>query len=124
MEQLSRSLFKVLIPPCSRLWVEKFSITEFFKQRLIASVWKRSYEIALQVLRWFLVASFASIVIATLAECQPFSHYWQVVPDPGPKCRQGFAQLLTMGTMNVITDLLLVGFPIPIVVGSAMPLKR
>jgi hypothetical protein len=59
-----------------------------------------------------------------LAECQPFSHYWQVVPDPGGQCRQGYAQLITMATCNVITDLLLVIFPIPIILNSHMNVKR
>ncbi|KAL8953752.1 MAG: hypothetical protein Q9222_000434 [Ikaeria aurantiellina] len=46
------------------------------------------------------------------------------MPDPGAKCRQGYAQLITMGTSDVITDLLLVAFPIPIVLRSHMPAKR
>ena len=50
--------------------------------------------------------------------------YWQVVPDPGPQCRQGYAQLITMGTADMITDILLVAFPIPIVLRSQIPLKR
>lgn len=78
----------------------------------------------LQSIRWFLVLTFAAVVIATLAECQPFAGYWQLIPDPGPRCRQGYAQLITMGSSDVITDLLLVCFPIPIVMKSAMPLKR
>ncbi|CAF9910259.1 MAG: hypothetical protein ALECFALPRED_006443 [Alectoria fallacina] len=105
------------------LWIAKFTISEFLK-RLTSHVWKDSYEFCLQCIRWFLVVTFVAVVIATLSECQPFSHYWQVVPDPGAKCRQGNAQLITMGTSDVITDLLIVGFPIPIVLKSAMNTKR
>ena len=64
------------------------------------------------------------MVISTLTECHNFSHYWQVLPDPGPSCRQGYAQLITMGVSDVITDLVLVGFPIPIILASKMPVKR
>lgn len=105
------------------LWIAKFTISEFLK-RLTSHVWKDSYEFCLQCIRWFLAVTFVAVVIATLSECQPFSHYWQVVPDPGAKCRQGTAQLITMGTSDVITDLLIVGFPIPIVLKSAMNTKR
>jgi len=70
------------------------------------------------------VVTFAAVVIATLAECQPFHKYWQVIPDPGPNCRQGHAQLITMGISDMITDLLLVVFPIPIVLRSSMTVKR
>ena len=87
-------------------------------------MWKRTYEVGLQIIRYFLVVTFVAVVVATLSECQPFSHYWQVKSDPGPKCRQGAAQLITMGTSDIITDLLLVCFPIPIVLKSNMPIKR
>ncbi|KAL9583053.1 MAG: hypothetical protein Q9212_002933 [Teloschistes hypoglaucus] len=105
------------------LWIAKFTISEFLK-RLTNQVWRKQYEIGLQIIRWFLVVTFIAVVVATLAECQPFSHYWQVVPDPGAKCRQGYAQLITMATSDVITDLLLVAFPIPIVLKSHMAVKR
>ena len=101
----------------------KLTISEFFK-RLTINIWRPSHEIMLQVIRWFLLVTFIAIVIADLAECQPFTHYWQVVPDPGAKCRQGYAQLLTMGTSNIITDILLVVFPIPIIIRSKMGVKR
>jgi hypothetical protein len=101
----------------------KLTISEFFK-RLTLTIWTRSHEMMLNFIRWFLLVTFIAVVIADLAECQPFTHYWQVVPDPGPKCRQGYAQLLTMGTANVITDLLLVAFPIPIIITSKMTVTR
>ncbi|KAI9729797.1 MAG: hypothetical protein M1818_008374 [Claussenomyces sp. TS43310] len=105
------------------LWMLKLTITEFFK-RLIIQIWKRSYEITLQCIRWVLLFTFICVVIADISECQPIAHYWQVSPDPGPQCRQGFAQLLTMGICSVVTDLLLVVFPIPIIVLSQMGPKR
>jgi hypothetical protein len=78
----------------------------------------------LRGIRAFLVLTFIAVVIATLSECQPFDHYWQVIPDPGPKCRQGYAHLLTMGVADIVTDVLLVTFPIPIILRSGMPLRR
>jgi hypothetical protein len=101
----------------------KLTISEFFK-RLTFTIWTRSHEIMLQFIRWFLLLTFLAIVIADLTECQPITHYWQVVPDPGGKCRQGYAQLLTMGTANVVSDILLVAFPIPIIIKSRMSVKR
>ena len=106
-----------------RLWMLKLTITEFFK-RLTINIWTRSHERMLQIIRWFLLLTFLATVIADLAECQPFTHYWQVVPDPGGRCRQGYAQLLTMGTCDIDTDILLVVFPIPIIIRSKMGVKR
>ena len=105
-----------------RLWILKSAILEFFK-RLNAN-WQRSYGLALLAIRCTLIATFVAVIVADLAECRPFFHYWQVLPDPGPQCRQGFAQLITMATCNVFTDLLLVFFPIPIIIQSQMGLRR
>ena len=105
------------------IWTAKFTVSEFLK-RLISTFWRKSYETGLKFIRIFLVITFLATVIADIGECQPFHHYWQVVPDPGPHCRQGFAQLLTMGIADIITDVLLVIFPIPIILRCSMPLKR
>ncbi|KAL1635728.1 hypothetical protein SLS58_010091 [Diplodia intermedia] len=114
---------------CSRIcyaafiWTAKLGVCEFLA-RMVETFWRREYELTLRWIRYFLVATFVAIVIATLGECQPFSHYWQVIPDPGPQCRTGYAQLITMGVCDIITDILLVCFPIPMVLKSAIPFKR
>ncbi|KAF2193778.1 hypothetical protein K469DRAFT_551342 [Zopfia rhizophila CBS 207.26] len=105
------------------IWMAKFTVSEFLK-RMTERFWKKGYEMGLRGIRIFLVLTFAAVVIATLTECQPFHHYWQVVPDPGPRCRQGYAHLLTMGVTDIITDILIVFFPIPIILRSGMPIKR
>lgn len=108
---------------CSRLWVLKYAILEFF-ERLLGTTWARSYRISLILVRWTLIATFVAVVISTLTECRPFTHYWQVTPDPGGACRQGYVQLITMAACNVVTDLILVFFPIPIILTSNMTIKR
>lgn len=105
-----------------RLWILKNAILEFFRRLNVS--WERSYEVMLLIIRCTLVATFVAVVISDLAECRPFSNYWQVLPDPGGQCRQGYAQLLTMAVCNVITDLLLVFFPVPIILQSQMTTKR
>lgn len=105
------------------IWLNKLTVSEFLK-RITIRIWRRSYEITLQGIRIFLFVTFGGVVIATLAECQPFNHYWQVIPDPGAHCRQGYAQLLTMGTCDIVTDILLIGFPIPVVLNSGQSWKR
>ncbi|KAJ6780987.1 hypothetical protein PWT90_07726 [Aphanocladium album] len=105
------------------LWILKCAILEFLR-RITGITWQRSYQTTLVALRWTLLATFIAVVISDLAECRPFNHYWQVLPDPGGQCRQGYVQLLTMATCNVLTDLMLVIFPIPILLRSHMQLKR
>jgi hypothetical protein len=55
------------------IWISKFTVSEFLK-RITSAIWRRSYEITLRCIRVFLVATFIAVVIATLAECQPFDH--------------------------------------------------
>ncbi|KAI5356569.1 hypothetical protein Slin15195_G022070 [Septoria linicola] len=105
------------------IWMSKYTVSEFLK-RLTGRIWRKRYEWTLQGIRVFLVLTFIAVVIATLTECMPFDHYWQVDPDPGPHCRQGFVQLLVMGSCDMVTDILLVAFPIPVVLASGQSWKR
>ncbi|KAI2620004.1 hypothetical protein GGR54DRAFT_111553 [Hypoxylon sp. NC1633] len=105
------------------LWILKSAILEFFK-RLTSITWNRSHHITLMIIRGILVATFVAILISDLVECQPFDHYWQVLPTPEGQCRQGYVQLITMATCNILTDLLLVFYPIPIILTSHMGTKK
>lgn len=105
------------------IWLCKLTVSEFLK-RITIRIWRRSYEITLQAIRIFLLLTFLAVVIATLAECHPFSHYWQVIPDPGPQCRLGYGNLLTMSACDIISDILLIVFPIPVVLRSGQTWKR
>ncbi|KAF5011361.1 hypothetical protein FDECE_2536 [Fusarium decemcellulare] len=105
------------------LWVLKYAILEFL-HRLTRATWERAWQTSLYAIRIILAVTFIAVVISDLVECRPFGHYWQVLPDPGGQCRQGYVQLITMAVCNVLTDLLLVIFPIPIIVTSGMTIKR
>lgn len=105
------------------IWTSKFTVSEFLK-RITHRIWRRSYEWTLRGIRIFLVLTFFLVVIVTLTDCQPFSHYWQVIPDPGSHCRQGYGNLLAMGICDMITDILLIAFPIPIILQAGATWKR
>ncbi|KAL2408617.1 hypothetical protein ABEF93_005601 [Exophiala dermatitidis] len=105
------------------IWVAKLTVLEFLK-RLIGKSWARSYELGLRMIYGFLVVTYIGVVVATLSECQPFSHYWQVVPDPGPQCREGLVQLVVMGVCDIVTDVVLIAFPIPLVMQSSMRFRK
>ncbi|KAL8409265.1 hypothetical protein RB594_007636 [Gaeumannomyces avenae] len=122
-EIASRLVLLSRIFHAATLWVYKAAILEYF-HRLTGVSWSRSYRVTLIMIRCLLGLTFLAVVISDLAECRPFSNYWQVLPDPGGQCRQGYANLLTMATCNILTDLLLVFFPIPLILRSAMTTKR
>ncbi|KAI3331547.1 hypothetical protein HD806DRAFT_163259 [Xylariaceae sp. AK1471] len=105
------------------LWVLKLAVIEFFK-RLTSTFWRRSHDVTLYIMRCTLAVTFFAVLVTDLAECQPFNHYWQVSPDPGGQCRQGYVQLITMAASNIMTDLVLVIFPVPIILTSHMGPKK
>ncbi|KAK5940115.1 hypothetical protein PMZ80_007533 [Knufia obscura] len=105
------------------IWVAKVTVLEFV-QKIIGQTWTKFYQTSARAIKAFLALTLIAVIVATLAECRPISHYWQVVPDPGPKCRTGKAQLITMGTCDIITDVVLMVFPIPLVIMSKMPLTK
>ncbi|KPM42148.1 hypothetical protein AK830_g4404 [Neonectria ditissima] len=105
------------------LWIIKYTTLEFFS-RLAGATRKKSHAAIIVAMRWALGLSFIAVVVSDLAECQPLPHHWQVRPDPGPQCRQGLAQMLTMGACSVATDLVLIAFPIPIILSSQIAPKR
>lgn len=102
------------------LWTVKYS-TSMFLRTLTESVWQRSHQRYLRYLQMFLVVTFLATVVSAIATCQPFTHYWQVVPDPGPQCRNGYAHLLVTGTLNIVTNFTLIIFPIPMIRASRLP---
>ncbi|KAH7328315.1 hypothetical protein B0I35DRAFT_403706 [Stachybotrys elegans] len=105
------------------LWILKYSVLEFLG-RLTMLSWERFHHSTMSIFRWTLAATFAAVIISDFVECQPFDHYWQVLPDPGGRCRQGYAQMLTMAACNVLTDIMLAVFPIPLIVGSHLTIKK
>lgn len=105
------------------LWTIKFSFSIFLRT-LTESVWQRSHQKMLRWLHIILGATFVACVISDLAPCQPFSHNWQVVPDPGATCRQGYGHLFTNGILNIATNIMLIVFPIPMIFGSRLPAKK
>jgi hypothetical protein len=107
---------------CS-LWMIKYSVSIYLRT-LTESIWQRAHQKILRYLHIFLGISFIGVVVGDLAACQPFTHYWQVVPDPGPQCRQGYAQLLTFGVLNILTNVALALFPIPMILRSRLERKR
>lgn len=119
----SRMVLASRIFYAATLWTLKLTTLEFLG-RLAGASMKKAYLRQIIFLRYALGASFIAVIVSDLAECQPISKYWQVVPDPGPQCRQGFAQLLTTGISSSIIDMVLIAFPVPIVLSTKIATKR
>lgn len=74
------------------IWTAKFTVLDFLK-RMTDRFWKRSFEIGMRFITWYLIASFFAVLLSTILECRPIHNYWEV--QPYHKCTQAFAQLVS-----------------------------
>jgi hypothetical protein len=114
---------KFISADANSLWAVKYSISIFLRS-LTGQIWQRFHHKLLRYLHILLAVTFLATVISDLAQCHPFTHYWQVTPDPGPQCRQGYAHLFTFGILNIVTNLALILFPVPLILKSRLPTSR
>lgn len=109
-----------------RLWTQKFVLLEFYRKLVKDMPWATVTLICYLVV---FIVTFCLSIIFTFVECHPFSLYWRVIPDPGKtlfsyrklrllkwegKCTEAIIQLFVVGILNMVTDLLLIALPIPI----------
>ncbi|GME64761.1 hypothetical protein AG0111_0g985 [Neofusicoccum parvum] len=65
----------------------------------------------------FVVVTGVSILILFSTACRPFRKIWQVLPDPGKHCMpQSQTFLITVLTLNLSTDLLIISIPAPVII--------
>ncbi|KAA8912987.1 hypothetical protein FN846DRAFT_903128 [Sphaerosporella brunnea] len=102
------------------LWTMKVVILLWF-EKVTGNVWP--YGLIIKGSYVFVGVTFVGVVLATLLECRPINLYWQVFPDPG-NCVMARGQLLTMGAMNIATDICLMIIPLPLVLGAKLPTLR
>ncbi|KAB8263034.1 hypothetical protein BDV32DRAFT_146825 [Aspergillus pseudonomiae] len=91
------------------LWLQK-AVVLLLCQRILSGLpWPERMVRACWAL---LVASFAAVQITTFTDCRPLYLYWQVMPDPG-SCIEAHTQLVTLISMNISTDTMLMILPMP-----------
>jgi hypothetical protein len=136
------------------LWLQKLVLLDTYRRLLTNLRWEKATMISYIGI---FAATYVTVQIVTFTECDPFNHYWMVLPDPGippllPSfmftftfiyfltnvgiCCRAQLQLIVLGmpsiwkivsmhssnivvssgVLNVITDIMLIALPIPILV--------
>ncbi|OQD93837.1 hypothetical protein PENVUL_c169G05256 [Penicillium vulpinum] len=96
----------------SYLWLQKSVLLDTYRRLLTHLRWEKPTMISYIGI---FAATYVAVQTVTFTECDPFNHYWIVLPDPG-KCCQAQLQLIVLGVLNVVTDVMLIALPIPILV--------
>ncbi|KAE8375384.1 hypothetical protein BDV26DRAFT_299799 [Aspergillus bertholletiae] len=86
------------------LWLQKFILLDTYRHLLRNLSWER---ITLGTYVSIFAATYVTVQIVTFTECDPFDHYWIVLPDPG--------------VLNIATDLMLIILPVPLLVKVKRP---
>ncbi|KAG0128166.1 hypothetical protein HOY82DRAFT_39465 [Tuber indicum] len=102
------------------VWCMKVCVLGFY-ERLTAR--SKPYGLLIDITYVTLFLTYVAVVFVTFLECRPFPVYWQMIPDPG-RCVQAVAQLVTMGSLNILTDAVLILIPLPLVFRARLPLIR
>lgn len=116
--KLSVSLY--LIRLTNQFWAAKSLTSKTTNGRVIKTFLSRHLN---PLFYTFLSLSYLAILLSLFIECRPFVSYWQVSPTPSASCRLGYGNLLTMGVLNIATDLMLVALPMPMILNAKLPGK-
>ncbi|KAJ6263678.1 hypothetical protein Dda_2247 [Drechslerella dactyloides] len=104
----------------SLLWALKFMVFDFLWRIIRKLPYERPITITYLA---SLVSTWLAALIVIFVECRPFNKNWQISPDPG-QCVQGNAWLITYEIGNLITDLMLLALPFPLLFMARVPWKK
>ncbi|KAJ3543701.1 hypothetical protein NM208_g3432 [Fusarium decemcellulare] len=104
----------------SLLWLQKLVLLDVYRRLLLNLRFERTIMISFLVVFF---ATYVAVQVTTFSECKPFHLYWQVVPDPG-SCAKAQMQLIVVGVLNIITDMMLLVVPIPLFFSLKTSWKR
>ncbi|KAL3485055.1 hypothetical protein BJX62DRAFT_243313 [Aspergillus germanicus] len=94
------------------LWALKASML-FFYDRITQGLFEQKIVRGCAV---YCAASFVGVFMAVMFHCRPLHKTWQVYPDPGRECTAGYTLYPIVLSLNVVSDFVLVGVPIPMLI--------
>ncbi|CAG9946063.1 unnamed protein product [Clonostachys rosea f. rosea IK726] len=104
----------------SVLWTIKASLCAFYS-RLTDGV--HGYRVRILTGYAIIGVTYLVVILTYLLSCQPFSHFWQIYPDPGNLCQPALSKVyvLLSVTLNITTDAYLILIPVPMLWGTQLP---
>ncbi|KAL2818537.1 hypothetical protein BJX63DRAFT_429038 [Aspergillus granulosus] len=94
------------------IWALKASML-FFYHRITQGLFEQKIVRGCAV---YCAASFVGVLLAIFFHCRPLHRKWQVYPDPGRECTAGYALYPIVLSFNVVSDFVLIGVPIPMLI--------
>ncbi|KUJ20068.1 uncharacterized protein LY89DRAFT_731303 [Mollisia scopiformis] len=102
----------------SYLWTLKACILIFYA-RLTA---RTTDLLSVKLAAGLLAATWVMNLFTYFFECRPIWLYWQVLPGP-PQCAKAVGSVIIFGTTDILTDLVIMIIPLPLIFRAKKPLK-
>ncbi|KAI6889854.1 hypothetical protein KC334_g14958 [Hortaea werneckii] len=102
------------------LWLQKLVLLDLYRRFYLCLPCERQIYLGYLVI---FAITYVGVQLSNITECQPVSLYWQIVPDPGP-CSQAHVQLLVLGIVNIVTDVMLMALPWPMLIKAKLQPRR
>ncbi|KAK2855633.1 hypothetical protein FQN49_005002 [Arthroderma sp. PD_2] len=93
----------------------------FFYARLTIGLYK---ERMVKIAAIICACTYCISMVTILSHCRPIEKNWQVNPDPGDLCTLGVPNYIAVATTNLLTDMLLLSIPLPLLVRVRIPITR
>ncbi|RMZ22705.1 hypothetical protein D0859_13267 [Hortaea werneckii] len=104
----------------SCLWLQKLVLLDLYRRFYLCLPCERQIYLGYLVI---FAITYVGVQLSNVTECQPVNLYWQIVPDPGP-CSQAHVQLLVLGIVNIVTDVMLMALPWPMLIKAKLQPRR
>ncbi|KAI9798479.1 MAG: hypothetical protein M1833_004745 [Piccolia ochrophora] len=100
------------------LWMQKGVLLSIYRDLMKQLPWEL---LAHRTYATVFFLTLLMVYITTFTDCSPFANYWRVSPDPDQwKCAKAHVQIVTMGVLNILTDLMLIALPLPVLVRAKL----
>ncbi|KAF2133689.1 hypothetical protein P153DRAFT_419597 [Dothidotthia symphoricarpi CBS 119687] len=105
------------------LWVLKICLCHFYS-RLTTGL--RHLHMRVKLGYVLIALTYVATELSILLGCHPFSHNWQIYPDPGNHCQPAISRidLYVTVVLNVLTDIYLMSIPMPMIWTVHLEIKR
>ncbi|KAF5568005.1 integral membrane protein PTH11 [Fusarium napiforme] len=102
------------------IWSLKGTMLCFFS-RMTIGTWHNMFVKTVSIL---CALSYLAVFLTITFGCFPTQKNWQVVPDPGEKCSFKMQNFLVTTVLNVLTDALILGIPMPLLWKLQVPFRK
>ncbi|KAI5791989.1 hypothetical protein EDC01DRAFT_616133 [Geopyxis carbonaria] len=87
-------------------------------------VGRTCYAVFLWCMKFCVLALYEQILTINISRVPAVPRVGKIIPQPSRSCSSAPVQLYTTGSLNIMTDALLIAFPLPMIFRTHLPMRR